>query len=286
MPAATYADLGKDARDLLSKNYLSKSKVAFDNTSSSGANFVSTVSRNDDNSVSADVATKHKFSDVEVKANFSSSGVHKVEASVQDLGVEGLKAATSLSTKQDISANFSYKAARGSLGTNFLFNLGTKQPVLQVSANVKASDAVNVGLDCEYAVGDNPELKRVAAAVEWKQSADNSINLTFKNDGDASTVGTSYWQTVGFFGRDGAIAGTLDHNLKKSTTKVAVGVQYRLDIDTTLRSKVDTTGRVGLAYVHHLSADTKVTIGADLDATALDSAKGHKFNLAFNVGGN
>ena len=74
--------------------------------------------------------------------------------------------------------------------------------------------------------------------------------------------------------------------VKKPLSAAAFGVdfgcQYKLDKDTTVKSKVDADGKLSLAYKQKISSLTTMTLAAEINAVNLQ-ASDHKFGLALNI---
>ena len=63
---------------------------------------------------------------------------------------------------------------------------------------------------------------------------------------------------------------------------VEIGLAYRLAADTTVTTKVNSTGKVAASYATQVSPVTKLTFAAEIDAANI-SSDDHKFGLKLAV---
>jgi hypothetical protein len=67
---------------------------------------------------------------------------------------------------------------------------------------------------------------------------------------------------------------------KPGAFELSAGAQYKTAPDTTIAGKITHDAKVAFSYAQQLSALTKVTIGAEIDAAKITSDNAHKLAIA------
>ena len=78
------------------------------------------------------------------------------------------------------------------------------------------------------------------------------------------------------------VGGELSKASDKTDVSIAFGCMYKLDKDTTVKSKVDSDGILTASYKQKISPLSTVTLAAAVDTVSLSENK-HKFGMQLNL---
>jgi len=98
-------------------------------------------------------------------------------------------------------------------------------------------------------------------------------------DPDTRTVEASFASKIGA----ADVVGQVEHNVEDSDTVLTLGTGYPLNPDARVSARLDTRQRVGFAYAHQLSANTKLSFGTLVSAARADGAWNLKSDYAFKL---
>jgi len=278
----SYEDLGKGARDLLSKPFfpgLLKFSLA---TKNSDGVKLTVEGEQDckDKAVKANLKAEYKDdpSGVSVTEKWDSTGKIDLEVGFQDHVAPGLKftAKPSMSGESkgdacpiggDIVAEYAHELANAKVTVapmkrtvDLAVTAGTSGFVggLKTSVNLQTQSRGDVDVRIAY-IGQGYAAEATAAK-----------NLM--------EFGCSYYQSV----RPGvSVGGTFE--LKSNTEKpvFTVGGEYKAAGDSKFNGKVDSTGKVGAAYSFAVASGVTAAVSTELETTKLDAAPKTGFKLTF-----
>jgi len=280
---ATFADLGKSAKDFFTKDHpVEKSKVEVTTNAANGATFVSSVTRDSKGVLVGLLNPKFKYNRYGLNLNTSidTTQTWKVEASVQDQVTKGLKNTVVVqSGKVPLKLTTEFKNQRASVTS-------TIEPLSHetTTAVVLSHEGFLLGgeVQANPSSGDSP-VKQLSVTLGYKNAEFEA--LTFARQKPGSLVcGASYFHTVSpslSFASEFTSEKTQKDDSDTTTNKLVLGSLYKLDDQTTVKAKVDATGAVGVSYIHQLTKATKVVLGATVNTNSLlgSSAEGHKIGL-------
>ena len=277
MPAPLFKDINKPAKDLLTKDLFYSNKVEFHTTSDNGAQFVTNAEFKGDGAVSGSLKNTQKFKEhnAEVTATLESSGSLKVDASVSDKLVDGLKVATSVKTgSNDFSISTDYKSDQFTLSDSFSRDKDGKNSV-SASALYKR-DAWCIGGEVEYDLSGGA-VKKSGGAVSY-DGGDFALTTIIKSMD--SFVG-SYSHKLN---DDLTVAAQASFGSKPNNSlDLQFGAQYKLDKDTTVKARLETSGKVAATYTQQISDLTKLSISTAMQADKLGATEGHAFGWQLTV---
>jgi len=289
-----FKDVGKRLKDLLTKDFPSEkqeTKVEWRGRTQNGVNIESNLTVNSDGSVVGKIIPSHRIKDygANLTLDLSTKRETKVEVSVEDKPLEGLKTTIAGNAKGDeywatvgaefrheignITASIDYGEQRGATLKGSLL-VGTTSP-----------EQISVGGDVEYLVGaDSSQLKTVNTKANYSNNEfDIGVFCRINNDKDSNEVGVSYFHRVNtdfFVGSEIAIdpAKALENK-----PKLVLASQYALGADTILKGKFDTTGQMGLSFSQKLNNNARIVLGSTIDTSNLASKASSKFGFTLSL---
>jgi len=280
MAPPKFDDLGKEAKDLINKNFhFGVVKLEAKTKAKDGVDFTTEGTYNTDTgNVACSLETKFKFADYGVTFsekwntdNVIATSISAVDKIAKGLQVDFDTTFAPITGKKSAKVKTAYKSCdllHATADVDFDF----AGPTIHASA-VLAHKGWHAGYQVSY---DTANSKLVA----------NNVSLNYKyNDFilhsgifDASKyVGSVHHQV-----NDNLSTAALVHwTFGSSTSNLTVCGKYTLDNDTYLKAKLDNNLRFGLSYVQKLRAGVQMTMSGLINAKSLEQG-GHKLGLSFN----
>lgn len=280
MAPPSFADLGKQARDIFSKNYhFGLVKLECKTKTRSGVDFtVNGTSNNDTGRVNASLESKYKLSEygITMKEKWNTDNTLATEISMEDQLIKGLKIAfdatfAPLSGKKTGVMKTAFKNENVNLSTDIDFDYAG--PIVQSSA-VAGYQGWLAGVQLGFDTGKN-KLNRSNFAVGYA-TEDFMLN-THVNDGQE--FGGSIYQNV-----DGKLETgvQLSWTAGSNATRFGLGCVYKLDSDTSLRAKVNNSSQIGLGFTHRLREGIQLHLSTMIDGKNFNQG-GHKLGLGLDL---
>lgn len=280
MSPPSFADLGKNARDIFSKGFhFGLFKVNVKTTTSNNIDFnTGAQSHHDTGLFSGTLETKYKWKEygTTIKETWSTDNNLGFDLSIEDRLLEGIK-----------------------LGINGKFNINTGQKSGRVKSEYR-TDVVNTSVDLDVfshkimaalVLGDKGFMGGVQIGSDALKSdksvlASSNVALGYMKDDLEVHVGVkncteyvgSVYQKVFKELETGIHLSWLSGS---GETAFGFGGKYNVDKDTAFKVKIDNSSRVGLSYEQKLRAGVTLTLSSLLEGRSL-SAGGHKFGLALD----
>jgi len=280
MAPPCYADLGKQARDLFSKNYhFGLVKLDVKTKTPSGVEFnVNGNSNNDTGKVQAALETKYQLKDcgVTLKEKWNTDNILFSEVSIEDQFVKGLKVGLHCSlAPQSGKKTGSVKSAY-------------KVDMLHLNGDV----------DCDYAgallhgsgvIGYQGWLAGTQLSFDPSKSKLTKTNFAIgynapefilhTNVNDGQEFCGSIYQRVNDRLESGiSLAWTASSN----ATRFGLGCVYKVDSNSSLRAKVNNASNIGLGFTHRLRSGITLTLNAMIDGKNFNQG-GHKLGVGFEL---
>lgn len=275
-----YSDLGKKASDLLTKDFPDKSKFELKTKTSNGVVQEVTLTRSNENLVGT-ISPKYTFVKHGVTVGFTADTDKntKFEVSVEE-PLPGLKLTTIVDSKKlnaiqfDAEYKHEFVALNGSV--DVLNNEGTEASL----SGVVGYEGFSVGAQTKYHRGAISTLNGTAAYT----TNDYVFNLfgIFKT----GRVGVSYYHRVTPFTAAGFEASFDIEKAQNIPSKLTVGGSYQLDVDTQLKGKLDTDGKLSLSYGQRLSKYARLVVATSLNINNinnLNSKSSHQVGFTFSL---
>jgi len=280
MAPPCYADLGKNARDLFSKNYhFGLVKLDVKTKTPSGVEFnVNGTSNNDTGRVNSALETKYSLKEhgVTLKEKWNTDNILSSEITLEDKVLKGLKLGANAtfapqSGKKTGTVKAAYKI--DSLHLNTDVDLDYAGAMVHGAA-VLGHQGWLAGAQLSFDPSQN-RLKKTNFAVGY--STPEFILHTNVNDGQE--FAGSIYQRVNDKLETGI---NLTWTASNNATRFGLGCVYKLDSSSSLRAKVNNTSQIGLGFTHKLRTGITLTLNAMIDGKNFNQG-GHKLGMGFEL---
>jgi len=269
-----FKDLTKSVNDLLKKGYPSADKYAFrvesDTTSESGIQFTPSIQKTA-SGVEGEMKAKFTARDATVTtvANLKEEVSLEVSptkairgfkwaaliGSTASTFLEKLRGKLTIEHRTDYSTtavSFDYAPTAGKGGDPVKANL---------SSVVGSKDAGFAGgFDVE--LSQTGEMKAISLAVLYSR-VDMDVSLFSKNGTLGTTVGANFFQKSPLFGRDTTVGGEITYDLGRRNTLLTLGAQFKPAETSTVKTRIDTKGLMGVSLSEKLRDNLTMTWTAD-----------------------
>jgi len=278
MAPQKFADLGKEARDLINKNFhLGAVKLEVNTASESGVKFKTEGSHNTDTGdVAATLESKFTVAPygVSITKKWHTDNVLSSTIGIENKLIDGLKV--------DLDSSYAITSGKGAMKLKTDYSYGdlvraTFDMDLAASPTAHFSGVVGYqGFHAGYQTSYDSGASKLLA---------HNFSLAYKkgdlilNAGAAN--GTKYTGSIHHqVNADVAAAASVEYAADKGTALTVCG-KYALDAHTSMKVKVDNNLGLGLSGVMKLRSGVTLTGSALLNCKALDKG-GHKVGLMFN----
>jgi len=277
MAPPSYADIGKQARDVFGKGYhFGLVKLEVKSKSASGIEFTAGGNTTTDGGkVNGSLETKYKAKEHGVNFTEKWNTDNSLNATVDyEKLMPGLK----------LTLDGSFQPNSGDKAGKFKTEYKHERLVFNADMNLAKSPVVNVAAS----LGHGPYAVGYQTSFDSSKSALTKQNLAVNyNAGDMILhCSTNDFKVFG-----GGIY--LKNNAKLETgitcssaiggaSNFAIGCKYALDKDAAVRAKVDTNSQIGLSYQQKLRDGLTVTLSSNLDGNKLNQP-GHKLGLCLEM---
>jgi len=271
-----FSDLGKDAKDLLEKNFhFGAVKIEGKTKSKSGVQFTTTgkldtESGNVFGGLDGKLVSGCKNLDVTTKWN--TNNVVEVNATHSN-AVPGLTA--------EVDASFSPDTGKktAKLSSSFTHEYFHSTHDIDVTAGPLMHGSLVLGY--------KGALLGTSGSFDVSSTALKSNGISFAYHGDGYKIHSSM---TDFAKYGGSISHNVNDNLSAAAAvawaegaspSVTVAGQYKIDADSSMKVKVDNGLRVGLSYISKLRDGVQVTLSALVNAKDVNGG-GHKLGMSLN----
>lgn len=288
-----FADLGKTANDLLTKDFPSDKgeRVAeFKGTTAGGIKLTSKVVTKQDGASTGTFIGENTFADfanVAAKLELSTERVCKSSFEVKDKLAKGLKtkyesdAAHGKGVKHTFNVTYNHAAAAAT--SSLTLNKG--QVETKAAVVVGLGHNFSLGAEVEYHPSEAPALRTVATRLAYTTD-DFDLNLTGKMDqadeADKHLVGLTYHHKIS---PTWQVAADVNYDVASSDAKPVfkVGTAWQQSSETLYKARVDTTGQLALGLKQKYSDNVSFSLGYAFDVANLDSKSSSKLGFSLNV---
>lgn len=274
-----FADLGKDAKDLLNKNFhFGVIKLDANTKSSDGVDFhVDGTSNTETGNVCGGLETKFKHKDFTFTEKWNTDNIITTNIVVEDKLVKGLKT--------DFDVQFTPSSGKKSAKIKTAY----KHEVVHTTHDVDL-DFAGVILHGSMVTGYKGWMLGGQASYDTASSklATNSVSLSYY--GDSIKIHSGLTDMSKYFGSIHhkvsdklSVAAALSHTQETSaSTALTVGAHYNCDADTFCKVKIDNALRLGMSYITKLRDGAQVTLSALVNAKNLNGG-GHKVGMSLDL---
>ena len=278
MAPQKFADLGKEARDLISKNFhLGVVKLEVNTKADGGAKFKVEGSHNTENQdVTAALEMKSTVDayGVALTKKWNTNNVLSSTIGVENKLVDGLK----------VDLDSSYAVASG-------------KKAMKLKTDYSYKDLLRATLDVDLAAAPTAHLSGVLAYegihAGYQSSYDSAaskflahnLSLAYKKGDSILTLGlvngTKYTGSIHHQVNADLAAAVSAEYTAESGTAITVCGQHALDAHTSVKVKIDNNLALGVAGVLKLRPGVSLTGSTSLNCKSLDQG-GHKIGLMLN----
>eukprot|EP00250_Pteridium_aquilinum_P000727 c10880_g1_i1 orf=707-1534(-) len=263
-----FSEIGKKAKDLLTKDYLQDQKVVITTETESGLAFTSSTVKKGD-LLTGDVLTQFKNKNVTTELKVDTNSSIYTTITVDELA-PGLKTVLNV-TVPDKSGKLEIQYQHEHAGIGCIVGL-TAVPVVEVNTAF-GGQGFALGGEVAFDTGSGVFTKYNAGLGLTKP--DFSAALLVSDKGE--TLKASYLHNVNPDTKT-IVAAEILHRLPTSDTTFTVGTSYALDSLTTVKTRLNNHGKLGALLQHEFRPKSTVTISTEVDTKALD--KNAKVGLA------
>jgi len=291
MPTQTlFKDLCKRSNDLLNKDFgaeKGESKIEWKGATSTSASLETTITQKADNNFVGVFTPKYKVKEwgstfsAEIKTNRDL----KLEASMEDQSwAQGLK--TTVSGEAQGEEMF------GTVGVEYKHEVATVTGSVDygrtAGSTAKATGVVGnrgffLGASVNYFLGEkDSSLKELHAQLGYTTEEFDVAGFGKLQNESSSILGASFYHRTS---NDLQFGGevTFDTVNMDQKPKLSLGCQYRLDDLSSLKTKFDTLGKLGLSWQQTFSKNAKLTLSGAFDLSNLSKPHYSTFGLNLSL---
>mmetsp|Transcript_44970 Transcript_44970/g.110387 ORF Transcript_44970/g.110387 Transcript_44970/m.110387 type:complete len:275 (+) Transcript_44970:2378-3202(+) len=271
-----YGDLGKTAKKLFTDDFVADTKVSIKTKTANGVAFtIDNVKAAKDDSLVSTVSLKYKVYGNALTTKLLSSGKVSTEATIDQLGVDGLKAVLNgaiAESTQAASAKLEY--IHPHLAATTLVDV-FKGP--SVHSTVALGLGPNtVGAEVNYDTGKAGITSYALAVSRADAESEMTAHLTDK----LRKIKAAYCHSVSSTMTVGA---SISYDRDSEATAMAMGVKSVLDKTTTVKAKLDTKGSLALAYVSTIRPETTMVLSTVVDLQKFEASPTLGFSLTYDA---
>jgi len=277
MAPPSYADIGKQARDVFGKGYhFGLVKLEVKSKSANGIEFTAGGnSTMDAGKVTGSLETKYKCNDygLNITEKWNTDNSLNTTVDYEKL-MPGLK----------LTLDGSFQPNTGDKAGKFKSEYKHEKLAFNADLNLAKSPVVNLAAS----LGHGPYALGYQTAFDSGKSALTKHNLALNyNAGDMvlhanSSDFKSFGGGIYLKNSSQLETGVTCSSAIGGASSFAIGCKFALDKDASLRAKVDTNSQIGLSYQQKLRDGITVTVSSNLDGTKLNQP-GHKLGLCLEM---
>lgn len=264
-----FSDIGKRARDLLTKDYISDQKFSISTCSDTGVALTSTAVKKGGLST-GDVAAVYKYKNTIIDVKLDTESNISSTFTINDI-VPSTKAIASFKVPNYSSGKLEvqYFHDHATCTTAVALN---KSPVVDVTATL-GTPTIAFGVEAGYDTTSGTFTKYTAGVGVSKPESCASIILGDKGD----TIKASYLHHLDQLKKSAAVA-EISRRFSTNENTFTVGGSYAIDNLTVVKAKLNNHGKLGAVLQHEVIPKSVLTIASEFDTLALD--KTPRFGLA------
>ncbi|MBA0620281.1 hypothetical protein Golax_005230 [Gossypium laxum] len=264
-----FVDIGKKAKDLLTKDYTSDQKFTVSTYTGAGVALTSTALKKGGLST-GDVAALYKYKntqfDVKVDTNSNiSTTLTFTEILPSTKTIASFKVPDYNSGKLEVQYFHDHATVTTTVGLN-------QTPGVDVTATI-GTPTIAFGAEAGYDTTSGNFTKYTAGISMTKPDSCASIILGDKGD----SIKASYVHYMDQLKKSAAVA-EISRRFSTNENTFTVGGVYAVDHLTLIKAKLNSHGRLGAVLQHEVVPKSLLTISSELDTKALE--KSPRFGLA------
>jgi voltage-dependent anion channel protein 2 len=265
-----FSDIGKKAKDLLTRDYNSDQKFSVYSYSGAGVALTSSAVKKGGLS-SGDVAAQYKYKNTlfDIKVNTESN----ISTTITFLEIlPSTKAIASFKVPDYNSGKLEVQYFHDHATLTTAVALINQNPAIDVSATI-GTPSIAFGAEAGYDTTSGKFTKYTAGISVMQPDSCASILLGDKGD----TITASYVHHLDQLKRSAAV-GEITRRFSTNENTFTVGSSFAVDPLTVVKAKLNNNGKLGALLQHELIPKSLLTISSEIDTKALD--KFPRFGLA------
>lgn len=265
-----FSDIGKKAKDVLTKDYTTDQKLTVSSYSTSGVALTSTAVKKSGVST-GDVAAqyKHKNTIVDVKLD-TESNIATTLTFTDILPSTKTISSFKLPDYNSGKLEIQYFHDHATLTTNIALG---QSPIVDVSTTV-GTPSIAFGAEAGYDTKSGTFTK-YNAGVSVTTKPDSSASIILGDKGDS--IKASYVHNLDLLKRSVAVA-EITRKFSTNENTVTVGGSIAVDHLTQVKARLNNNGKLGALVQHEIIPKSLLTISGEIDTKALE--KNPRFGLA------
>ncbi|CAE6075666.1 unnamed protein product [Arabidopsis arenosa] len=266
-----FADIGKSAKDLLTRDYSTDQKFSISTNSVSGVALTSTALKNGVLHA-ANVATQYKYRNAlfDVKIDTDSNILTTVtftEILPSTKAIASFKVPDYNSSKLEVQYFHDHATVTAAAALQ-------QNPLIDVTATL-GSPTISFGAEAGYDTTSRTFTKYNVGISVTKPDRCASIILGDKGD----SIKASYLYHLNESKRSAAV-GEVVRKISTNENTVTVGGLYAVDHLTNVKAKLNSNGKLGAVLQHEVLPKSIVTISGEIDTKTLDKYPRFGLSLA------
>ncbi|KAJ4878653.1 Mitochondrial outer membrane protein porin 2 [Raphanus sativus] len=264
-----FADIGKKAKDLLTRDYNTDQKFSISTYSASGVALTSTALKKG-GVHAADVTSQYKYKNAvfDVKVDTDSTILTTVtftEILPSTKAIASFKVPDNSSGKLEVQYFHDHATVTAAAALK-------QNPLIDITATL-GTPVISFGAEAGYDTSSKTFTKYNAGISVTKPDACASIILGDKGD----SIKASYLHHLDESKRSAAV-GEVYRKFSTNENTITVGGLYAIDRTTTVKAKLNNNGKLGALLQHEVVPKSLVTVSSEIDTKALD--KHPRFGLS------
>ncbi|KAK9670266.1 hypothetical protein RND81_13G190300 [Saponaria officinalis] len=264
-----FSDIGKRAKDFLTRDYISDQKFSISSFSHTGVALTSTAVKKGGLST-GDVAALYKYKNTVIDVKVDTESNISTTFSITDIipstkTIASLKVPDYSSGKLEIQYFHNHATFTTALALN-------KSPIVDFTATL-GTPTIAFGVEAGYDTTSGAFTKYTAGIGFSKPEASASIILGDKGD----SIKASYLHHLDQEKKSAAVA-EISRRFSTNDNTFTIGGSYTVDNLTVVKAKLNNHGKLGAVLQHEVLPKSVLTISSEIDTKVLD--KTPRFGLA------
>ncbi|KAL4181552.1 hypothetical protein AMTRI_Chr12g237910 [Amborella trichopoda] len=256
-----FSDIGKKARDLLTKDYSYDQKFTLSTFSEVGVGITSTAVKKGGISC-GDIAVqyKHKSTIVDLKVDTESNIL--TTFTISEI-LPSTKAIVSFKLPDHNSGKLEVQYFHDHAGFSSIVGLNGS-PTVDLTGTI-GTQGFAIGVEAGFNTTSNAMTKYNAGLSLTKPELCASVILADKGD----TFKVSYMHTFDKFNASSIVA-ELSRKFSTNENTITVGGAYKVDPLTTVKARLNNHGKLGALLQHELKPKSVLTLSGEFDTKSMD----------------
>jgi len=281
--AIFFKDFGKGAKDTINDDYIFEKKLELKSTTVDGTVLTATGVRGAAGSIAGSLQIKKPIKTTSLTGKLETSGKISIDV-VSDNYISGLKATlNAVPQGQDIKPSAKLTCEYKSGNTTITSSVDPLKAGPEFTASLSSIfKDISFGGEttCNFGkCGSCCDLSCLTASKVGVQYTNGPLTLLGVLENNLSDLRVSYIHKLN---ENLTAAGEFSHGLYAKKTALTLGVNYKIDDNTSTRAKLNSDGLLSLVYSYKLKKSTTLRLGVQMDAANLSADK-NKIGLALLV---